>query len=70
MTTPEPCLERRCYSPLACEGFGYCRTRNSAGSPTLEDRARWRRQAAERKAEAERAQAEMFAEFAKKGWAS
>jgi hypothetical protein len=25
---PEPCLKDRCYSPLACYGWGYCRERN------------------------------------------
>lgn len=24
----EQCLKGRCYSPVACEGFGYCRERN------------------------------------------
>ncbi len=25
---PEPCLKDRCRSPVACEGWGYCRERN------------------------------------------
>jgi len=28
MTPPEPCLKGRCYSPVACNGWGYCRERN------------------------------------------
>lgn len=31
MTEPqriEPCLSGRCYSPIACGGWGYCRQRN------------------------------------------
>ena len=33
---PEPCLERRCYSPTACRGWGFCRERNmkDRGAPT------------------------------------
>lgn len=26
----EPCLKGRCYSPVACNAFGYCRERNFA----------------------------------------
>lgn len=33
--TPEPCLKDRCYSPLACQGFGYCRERNFIKAPDL-----------------------------------
>lgn len=25
---PEPCLTGRCWSPLSCKGWGYCRHRN------------------------------------------
>lgn len=28
---PEPCIGKRCYSPMACGGFGYCRNRNLDG---------------------------------------
>lgn len=31
----KPCLSGRCYSPLACSGFGYCRERNFAGDSTV-----------------------------------
>ncbi len=27
---PEPCLKGRCWSPMACNAFGYCRERNFA----------------------------------------
>lgn len=30
LLAPEPCLSGRCYSPVACNGFGYCRERNFA----------------------------------------
>lgn len=48
---PEPCLSGgRCWSPIACHGWGYCRERNKAdlGAPT-------ERQVAERRAIAGRA---------------
>lgn len=32
LLAPEPCLSGRCYSPLACNGFGYCRQRNFLAS--------------------------------------
>ena len=31
---PEPCLNLRCYSVLACSGFGYCRERNGGRAPS------------------------------------
>lgn len=36
MKQPEPCLSGHCRSPLACDGFGYCRERNlnDHGPPT------------------------------------
>ncbi|MGV1352861.1 hypothetical protein, partial [Klebsiella pneumoniae] len=36
------CIEDRCRSPLACTGFGYCRSRNDDGLPTAEQAAAWR----------------------------
>ncbi len=45
---PEPCIGGRCYSPLACGSFGYCRNRNRDfpnGSPNDETRKRWRDEA-------------------------
>ncbi len=30
------CIDKRCYSPLACKGFGYCRERNHDGAATTE----------------------------------
>lgn len=29
MMPPEPCIKHRCYSPTACNGWGYCRERNA-----------------------------------------
>ncbi len=47
---PEPCLEERCWSPVACGAFGYCRERNMRGiTPTTTIVERWRRVAAQRK---------------------
>lgn len=31
-SAPEPCLKGRCRSPVACNGFGYCRERNMGES--------------------------------------
>lgn len=28
MRPPEPCIRGRCWSPTACNGWGYCRERN------------------------------------------
>jgi hypothetical protein len=33
MKEPEPCLKGRCWSPMACNGWGYCRDRNLADGP-------------------------------------
>ena len=30
------CIKQRCYSPVACGGFGYCRDRNDDGCPMTE----------------------------------
>lgn len=30
------CIKNRCYSPMACGGFGYCRDRNQDGYPMNE----------------------------------
>lgn len=52
---PEPCLGGRCYSPLACGGFGYCRNRNRDfpdGAPSDETRIQWRTEALKRKTDA------------------
>jgi len=38
------CTEGRCYSPVACNGFGYCRQRNKDGLPSEETAAEWRRE--------------------------
>jgi hypothetical protein len=32
----EACLKGRCWSPVACDSFGYCRERNMAGKHTPE----------------------------------
>lgn len=39
----------RCYSPRACEDFGYCRERNHAGLPDDSTRKAWQAQDAEPK---------------------
>jgi hypothetical protein len=49
---PEPCLSghgERCYAPVACEAFGYCRERNTFGLPDKETAKKWQMAAAERK---------------------
>ncbi len=33
----ERCLKNRCYSPIACEGWGYCRERNLITDPMDKD---------------------------------
>jgi hypothetical protein len=33
----ETCLKRRCYSPIACEGWGYCRELNLITDPIDKD---------------------------------
>jgi len=58
---PEPCLggtgthdqQGRCYSPLACSAFGYCRERNVRhhGPVTEKLRKEWQAEAAQAKAE-------------------
>lgn len=35
-TAPEKCLKTRCFSPLACEGWGYCRERNNEARAEVE----------------------------------
>lgn len=44
---PEPCTGRRCYSPTACNGWGYCRERNDGRAPTTAEVAARRARAAE-----------------------
>jgi hypothetical protein len=58
---PEPCITSfktgRCYSPLACSGFGYCRDRNlkyGYGAPTDAQVVEWRKEAAALKAAGQR----------------
>lgn len=55
MVAPEPCLKGRCYSPTACNGWGYCRERNMRSIKefiyiTAEQMQRWRDEAAGRRA--------------------
>jgi hypothetical protein len=45
MKPPEPCKSGRCRSPVACNGFGYCRERNANGLPAAETIAAWREEA-------------------------
>lgn len=40
------CLKDRCWSPVACGGFGYCRDRNNDGYPMDEVNVRRRRKEA------------------------
>jgi hypothetical protein len=52
---PEPCITSfktgRCYSPIECSGFGYCRDRNlKYGVPSEARAAEWRKEAAAQKA--------------------
>lgn len=45
---PEPCIGGRCFSPIACNGFGYCRERNirlGAAALTKELGEKWREEA-------------------------
>ncbi len=37
------CRKARCFSPIACAGFGYCRERNCDGLPSEAEAAEWRR---------------------------
>ena len=32
---PQECIKDRCYSPVACNGFGYCREKNFKPSHRL-----------------------------------
>lgn len=54
MNGPEPChwglaTKGRCYSPVACGAFGYCRDRNILfGQPDEVTAAKWREEAASR----------------------
>lgn len=49
LNAPEPCLGGTCYSPVACNGFGYCRDRNllHGGIPDAATAEIWRTDAAE-----------------------
>lgn len=40
---PPNCTTDRCFSPVACTGFGYCRERNRDGMPTPAQVVEWRR---------------------------
>lgn len=55
MSAPEPCLNAygRCFSPIACTGWGYCRERNltRGGTPDEATQNRWRSLAILRAAE-------------------
>jgi hypothetical protein len=53
--TPEPCLAGRCWSPLACTGWQYCRKRNREvhGAPSHADQEYFRGLAADRKVRAD-----------------
>ena len=42
MSTLEPCIKGRCYSPTACNGWGYCRERNDDDSPAMVRMRYWR----------------------------
>lgn len=53
---PEPCIaprmegsHQRCFSPLACEAWGYCRERNADGVPSAGRQAQLRTEAAGRR---------------------
>lgn len=46
---PEPCLRGRCYSPGACNDWGYCRERNEGIAPTYYDEQKFRSIARDRK---------------------
>lgn len=52
MRPPEPCLTGRCWSPVACNGWGYCRERNAGipGIPSPETVDWFRAEASERSA--------------------
>lgn len=49
---PETCLKKRCYSPTACEGWGYCRERNIEADPIDSDGRRSPELIAERRNDA------------------
>lgn len=53
MLPPEPCTKGRCYSPTACNGWGYCRERNEGRLPTEAEQRELRDLAAERRAKEE-----------------
>lgn len=46
---PEPCLNDQCRSPVACNGFGFCRQRviDFPGIPSPQQMDRWRSFAAQ-----------------------
>lgn len=50
MMPPEPCIKGRCFSPTACNGWGYCRERNEGYEPTSEYMAKCRALAQDRSA--------------------
>jgi len=57
MRPPEPCTKGRCWSPTACNGWGYCRERNAAypgGRPSEETIRALRDNATVRRSHAER----------------
>lgn len=37
MGSPEPCLNGRCFSPMACADWGYCRERNEGRAPSKDE---------------------------------
>ena len=45
---PMPCLKDRCWSPIACNGFGYCRERNFDAARSYDEGIRALREKAER----------------------
>lgn len=55
MNPPEPCTNGRCWSPTACNDWGYCRERNmgDGGAPTQQQIRERREIAAERRARKE-----------------
>lgn len=48
--SPEPCLKGKCYSPNACNDWGYCRERNEGIAPTSYEQQTFRLIATDRKA--------------------
>lgn len=50
---PEPCLKGRCFSPSACNDWGYCRERNEGIAATNYEQQTFRLIARQRKAREE-----------------